>query len=256
MVKQKESLRKELRMFMTWIRDQNSLDIEAINQKVKDIFAYGEFSKASADLLQMICGHRAETIQMRRDGIIKAVRDPLVKASLRNIPPSEINLFNCDQLVTTLEKAGGVKKAFWPVPKSSGNNNNASTSQVEKWPIRPSQGQYAIPQVPSQGRKYNSSNSQCMPSQGYGYQCWSAPSQGGHMQDFKCSSQGHPEGYDECIGHVYHSHSQRGTSNRGSYRTRGAKQNQRYQNPKRGSYTYKRKASPSGYNDKRSKYIH
>lgn len=149
---------------MTWIRDQSSVDIDAINQKINKIFTSGEFSKVSADLLQMICGHRAETIQMRRDGVTNAVRDPLVKASLRKIPPSEVSLFNSEQLVIALEKAGGVKKAFWPVSRSS--STTASTSQVGKWPIRPSQGQYyAIPQprVPSQGKNYSTS---CMPSQG------------------------------------------------------------------------------------------
>lgn len=251
MLMQKENLRKELCAFMSWIKDQGSCDIEAINTKVNHIFASGEFSKVSADLLQMICGHRAETIQMRRDGIINAVRDPLVKASLRKIPPSEDSLFNSEQLVTALEKAGGIKKVFWPVTRPG--STNASTSQVGRWQGRPSQGQHTTPQVPSQGKNYNIT---CMPSQGYGCQHWNAPSQGGNFHNnLQCSSQGqYSGGHDSCTGHAYQNHSQRSgnTVNRGSFRARGARQNQRYQNPRRGGY--KRRSSPTGYNAKRSKY--
>lgn len=241
-IKQKEALKRELCEFMTFVKDQGGANIETMTKKINDIYTSGEFSKISADLLQMVCGHRAETIQMRRDGITNAVRDPLVKTSLRKIPPTEINLFNSDLLVTALEKAGGIKKAFWPVSKSAGG----PTSQVGKLPIRAARGQYPNFQAPSQG-KHNAR----MPSQGY--HTWNAPSQGSNTYNAHCPSQGHSVEHNTCIGHAYHNHSQRsgGIMNRGSFRSRGAKQNQRYQNPKRGGF--KRRSSPSGHND-RSKY--
>lgn len=244
LLKQKESLKKELCSFMTWVRDQKEeISFEAINQKLNDIFTSGEFSKVSADLLQMVCGHRAETIQMRRDSITNAVRDPLVKSSIRKIPPSEVNLFNSEQFVVALDKVGGIKKAFWPASKSTSSSKStyspASTSQVGKWLIRPSQGQHSVP--PSQGKNYNTN----MPS--HGCQNCDVPS---HGDFFQHNMQGPSQG----PARTYYNYPQQGngTVDRGSFRSRGARQNQRYHAHRRGSH--KRRSSPSGFNAKRNKY--
>lgn len=233
MLKQKEAIKSELCGFMTWIRDQEGLTFEAINQKVNDIFTSGEFSRISADLLQMICGHRAETIQMRRDSITNAIRDPLVKASLRKIPPSEVNLFNSKQFAVALEKAGGIRKAFWPASKSGGSYKSVNSNNVVshgKWIIRPSQGQNSGLQIPSQGNYY----------------CMHMPSQGDNLQHMRCPSQGSVPAYN------YSQQSSSNTGKRGSFRPRGARQNQRNNSYKRGGY--KRRSSPSGFNNKGNNY--
>ncbi|KAF9810914.1 hypothetical protein SFRURICE_005340 [Spodoptera frugiperda] len=80
--------------------------------KITEVFSNGDFQKVSSDLLQLICGHRAEILQMRRDGITNHVRDPLIKATLRKIPPSDRHLFENESFTAALEKMGGVKKAF------------------------------------------------------------------------------------------------------------------------------------------------
>ncbi|CAH0723957.1 unnamed protein product, partial [Brenthis ino] len=68
--------------------------------------------KISSDLLQLVCGHRAESIEMRRETITGQVRDPLVKTSLNKIPPSTMHLFDSEAFSLALEKSGGVRKVF------------------------------------------------------------------------------------------------------------------------------------------------
>ncbi|KAJ8733705.1 hypothetical protein PYW07_014256 [Mythimna separata] len=71
-----------------------------------------------APTLQIICGHRAEILQMRRDCVTKQAKDPLMKASLKKIPPTCTNLFNAEKFTAAVEKAGGVRKCFWPLKKA------------------------------------------------------------------------------------------------------------------------------------------
>lgn len=101
-----------------WARTQNNLGFQNINEKNSEVFLNGSFNKLSRDLLQLVCGHRTEMMQIRRDNILNYVRDPLVKSTLRKILPSSYNLFNAEQFSTALEKAGGVKKAFLPSPSA------------------------------------------------------------------------------------------------------------------------------------------
>jgi hypothetical protein len=94
----------------------------------------------------------AETIQMRRDGITNFIRDPLVKTIKRNILPSNRYIFNTEQLSVALEKAGGVKKAFYPPNKISGFklvSQTGNNSNNKKATCYPSQGSANIG-MPSQ----------------------------------------------------------------------------------------------------------
>lgn len=163
---------------------------------------------------------------MRRDGITNHVRDPLVKAALRKIPPSCQHVFNAESLATAtaLEKAGGVRKAFLPLQKPGSSASVSQTGQ-SKLARHPSQGQ-ALRNVPSQGTAHGScapthiSHAYNQPSQGY---CNARP------------SQGHGSNND------YNRPSFSGGS-RGSFRGRGGRQGYRQQDSKN---SRKRAASPS-----------
>lgn len=50
-------------------------------------------------MIQIICGHRAEIIQMRIYGILNYVRNPVGKSALRKIP-------SANQLVFSAEHSG------------------------------------------------------------------------------------------------------------------------------------------------------
>lgn len=117
LVKQRDQLEKEIRSFLAWAKDTPTLTFNDVNAKIQDIFVTGDFSKISNDALQLVCGHRAEVIQQRRETVLASVRDPLHKSMLRKIPPTNHNLFDSDKFTSTLEKAGGVRKVFWPREK-------------------------------------------------------------------------------------------------------------------------------------------
>lgn len=141
LIKQKEQLQMELRSFLSWTRQADNLNPDTISEKITNIFVNGEYAKISSDTLQMICGHRAECIQQRRETILAGVKDPLHKTMMRKIPPSCHNLFAAEQLTSTLEKAGGVNKVFWPRDKdrASAPQTDPSTSTAQrKFPL-PSQ---------------------------------------------------------------------------------------------------------------------
>lgn len=194
-LKQKESLQKVLLDFAQWSKELTP-DYEVINNKLTELINCGDFQTTSSDLLQLVCGHRAEILQMRRDCVIKQVKEPLVKSTLRKIPPTCTNLFNAEKFTAALEKAGGVRKCFWPLKKS-----NNSISQVETHKTSVSSQEYAIRKRPSQGCQHGSCYVQGC--------CQSAPPpQGGYNSHYH--------------GHGSHSVA---PNNRGLFRGRGSSRN-------------------------------
>ncbi|KAH9635493.1 hypothetical protein HF086_015493 [Spodoptera exigua] len=137
-LKQRDALQGTLQELLQWARGNSvSLSYDTLLQKVSDLFSTGDYSRCSSDLLQIICGHRAEILQMRRDCVTKQAKDPLMKASLKKIPPTCSNLSNAEKFTAAIEKSGGVRKCFWPLQKG----NTSSASQTDPNRFRgPSQG--------------------------------------------------------------------------------------------------------------------
>ncbi|KOB51845.1 Uncharacterized protein OBRU01_27053, partial [Operophtera brumata] len=138
-LKQREALQTALRSLLDWGRGTD-INYEGLSEKINEQFLNGEYYKVSSELLQLVCGHRADVIQMRRDGITNFLRDPLTKVAVRKIPPSCNHLFKAEALTSLLEKAGGVRKAFLPLNKQ-GLNTPASQAGPSKLAHHPSQGQ-------------------------------------------------------------------------------------------------------------------
>ena len=134
--KQMETLQNGLRDILSWAKD-DLLNYDVLHQKISALCSSGDFHKSSTDLIQLICGHRAEIIQMRRDAILKHVKDLATKSSLRKIPPSTTNLFSAEKFTVVLERAGGIKKCFWPAQKT---NVTSASQAVLKKSYGPSQG--------------------------------------------------------------------------------------------------------------------
>lgn len=239
-LKQREVLQGALQELLIWARNSDSLNSDTLLQKVNCLFSTGEFSKCSSDLLQIVCGHRAEVLQMRRDCVIKQAKDPLIKANLKKIPPTCTNLFNAEKFTAAVEKAGGVRKCFWPLQKA----NTSSASQVDAKKFRgPSQGPKPY-NKPSQGFarsvqvcQHSNVHSQCAssnpPTQG-GYGGGNPSPQGG------CNAHGHAAQYNSAA-----------PNNRNSFRGRS---NARQNNQPR--YGRRRASSPPQQNkdNKRRKY--
>ncbi|CAH0713788.1 unnamed protein product, partial [Brenthis ino] len=150
-LKQKISLQEVIRNLISWAKNTNSINVDNLGDKVDELFLKGDLFKISSDLLQLVCGHRAESIEMRRETITSQVRDPLVRTSLNKIPPSTTHLFDSEAFSLAIEKSGGVRKVFWP-PK----NSVPSQARVTQMNHRPSRGQNIRKSiVPSRGAQCN-----------------------------------------------------------------------------------------------------
>lgn len=220
-LKQKVAFQEAIKVLLSWARE-NTNNFEQLTEKVEEVFQKGDFHKISSDLLQLACGHRAETIEMRRESITKQARDPLVKASLNKIPPSATHLFNTEQFTSALEKAGGVRKAFWP------KKDTHSKSYANESDRRPSRGQgnrYGA--VPSRG---TTRHEQC--SHTCQHDHYNPPSRGGyqHYQRTNNSCKG-PSSKKECDRYE-------NTKDKDYFRNRGSR-------PDRGNYRGRQNTSKS-----------
>lgn len=196
-LKQKESLQEAIRNLLFWAKNTD-VNFDNLSGKVEELFQKGDLHKISSDLLQLVCGHRAESIEMRRETITSQIRDPLVKASLNRIPPSSTYLFSPESFTTALEKAGGVRKAFWPPKTDSHTRSNQSNR-------RPSRGQgVRKPIVPSRGAQ---SHEPGIPIHSHAYD--NSPSRGGY---FRTKGQGQPTFQSDQY-----------TKSRGSFHNRGSR---------------------------------
>lgn len=140
LLKQRDATQNGLQSLLKWASETGDLSPLTLKDKVNEIFIEGPYSKISSDLLQLSCGHRADIIEQRRDGILRFVKDKFVRSNLRKIPPTSESLFNKESLSSTVEKAGGVNKIFWPT---------RSTSQKTNWPA--AQAGPSHPKPPAQG---------------------------------------------------------------------------------------------------------
>lgn len=231
-LKQRDALQSSLQELLTWARDQNELNVESMHEKLLDLFSKGNYSKVSSDLLQMVCGHRAEVIQMRRDGITNMVRDPLVKSALRKVPPSSRHLFSQEDFTKALEKAGGVKKAFLPLKSNSG-----PVSQT---------GSYKSSRHPPQGSAIYPG-----PSQGPSHGCCAYLAHNSRQQNYQ-PSQGYSHNNRPSQGYVQNNSDRRTVHNsRGTFRSRGGRQGNRPSDQGKGNRKRPGNASENNSSKKR-----
>ncbi|XP_059054486.1 uncharacterized protein LOC131848586 [Achroia grisella] len=144
LLKQRDALQNEINLFLNWVHETENVNYESIHSKLNNIFSNGEYMKASSDALQLVCGHRAEIIQQRRETILASVKDPFHKSAFRRIPPSIDNLFEAEKFSAVLEKAGGTKSIFWNNQKDrnsapqndSYSNRDHRAIQTQKPPVK------------------------------------------------------------------------------------------------------------------------
>lgn len=139
LLKQRDALQSEMRDFLVWARQADQLSYENIYTKLNDIFTTGEYVKATNDTCQLVCGHRAELIQHRREAILASVKDPYYKNALRKIPPTCTTLFDTEKFSAVLEKAGGIKSVFWTKQKdrsTSAPQADPGTSSTQDFSTR------------------------------------------------------------------------------------------------------------------------
>ncbi|XP_047991410.1 uncharacterized protein LOC125230322 [Leguminivora glycinivorella] len=146
LIKQKESLQSGLESLLSWISSADQdITVAALREKLNEIFIEGPFNKISVDLLQMACGHRADLIQQRRDGILRYVKDKFTRAAIRKIPPTCEGLFDKGMLSAELEKNGGVAKTLWPLPNQTPKANWPAAQAGPSRARQPAQGSNNFP---------------------------------------------------------------------------------------------------------------
>ncbi|XP_063371784.1 uncharacterized protein LOC134660016 [Cydia amplana] len=238
LIKQQEALHAAVAEILDYTRAGGEFSYESFREKVSSVLLGGDLFKVSEDMLQLVCGHRAEVINMRRNGITKHIKEPLLKAAIRKIPPSSSSLFNAEEFTAKIEHHGGVRKCFWPLKKTT-------VSQTDEFK--------ATTGVPSQGTAPHKA-----PSQGY---CNHAHA----SNTFTCNAHACQENaaaqpYMPQRGNYNHNYPSQGYNSgfkagpSGSFRGRRSRQyQQKSQNQPRTAR--KRGASPAGYRyNKRGKY--
>ncbi len=129
--------------------DPQSLNPDSLFQLLSLQFgANSEFCKMSENLLQVICGKRAECIENRRDLLLSELKNPNVKSALRRIPPCPRYLFNKEQLQPLVTCLGGSQ--VWLNTPSYVENRRPSSRKENERPRSSARG----PQ--SSGRSHHS----------------------------------------------------------------------------------------------------
>jgi hypothetical protein len=113
LIMQNEKLKDGFDTFVSWLGAQGECTVELVTDKINEIFSEGEYSRTHLDLLQMVCGRRADIIQQRRDGVLHYVRDRYMKEALRKIPPTQEHLFDDKRFSDCIIRNGGMDKVFY-----------------------------------------------------------------------------------------------------------------------------------------------
>lgn len=159
LIAQKESLQTALKDLLAWSADsETQLTRASLTNKVHELFSSTcPYMSVSKDLLQMVCGRRANIIEHRRENVLSAVKDKYNKAILRKIPPSCEYAFQAKEFSDAVSKLGGGSKVFRrPFLPAEGNQ------VTHKRPYVPAEGNQAAPRrstdlaVPFRG--YNQPN--------------------------------------------------------------------------------------------------
>lgn len=106
-----ELLRQGLQDLLNWAaRDPSELNPTSLYGKVSGLLGPGTaLHKCAEDIIQIICGRRSESIEIRRERILKEVNNPILKTMLRDIPPSAEYLFSRQALQPVIQSLGGTQ---------------------------------------------------------------------------------------------------------------------------------------------------
>lgn len=109
LLEQRQLLKKGLQDVIDWASaNENKLNVSALFDKITTAFGPGSsMYKNSENLMQIVCGKRAECIEIRRDRILKEINNPNLKAMLQNVPPSSEYLFSRAALTPLIQSLGG-----------------------------------------------------------------------------------------------------------------------------------------------------
>ncbi|XP_037298475.1 uncharacterized protein LOC119190519 [Manduca sexta] len=138
---QNEAVNSALQNLVDWSASKDvQLNASFIYEKLNKLVGNdSEYKTVSHDILQVICGERAEVLELRRRDIVKKLKDKYMREDLSRIPPSCGYMFDPGQLSTYLQKIGGVDKLQKQPPSSTrtrAKSPQPSTSSADAKPFR------------------------------------------------------------------------------------------------------------------------
>lgn len=119
----------------------NDINSKALNEAIARHITGPEtdFRKSSDELLQYVCGRRAELIEFRRS--LYKPPSKFMHGILHKVPPSSSHLFEENTLSETFKQNGGFYK-FFPASKNSSDNNTKRQDFKEPSTFQSSQHQF------------------------------------------------------------------------------------------------------------------
>lgn len=110
-LEQTELLQENLQGTIDMIRDNGGVvDLETMKEVIDLNFGSNSpIFKNTEQTLQVLCGKRAECIEVRRDRLLSEIQNKNVQVALRKVPPSDDFLFNKDNLTSLVTSLGGTQ---------------------------------------------------------------------------------------------------------------------------------------------------
>lgn len=115
---QKDELRSSLQTIIDWSSDKDTtLTPKTLFDKIESAFnKESNYIKVTDDIVQILCGRRADCVQSRRDILLKRIPEEYHSSALQKIPPNSEFLFDDSMLGTYIQKIGGADKLATQAP--------------------------------------------------------------------------------------------------------------------------------------------
>lgn len=109
---QKDELQKALQGLVDWaVENRETLSPNSIFNKIESLFSNtSPYNVVTDDILQIVCGRRADFISTRRDSLLRQIPEEFHREVFIKIPPSMEMLFDDESIQNYLQKIGGVDK--------------------------------------------------------------------------------------------------------------------------------------------------
>lgn len=116
---QNESVNTALQALIDWSASPSvQLSPNNLYNKLNEFFGeHSHYKTVSHDILQIICGKRAEVLELRRRSLLKPLKDKYLREDIEKIPPSAEYMFNPQFLASYIQKIGGIEKLQKEKPK-------------------------------------------------------------------------------------------------------------------------------------------
>lgn len=109
---QNELVNSALQNLIDWsARPDSQLSPTTLYDKLKELFGSDSgYKSASHDILQIICGKRAEVLEQRRRSILRNLKVKYMRDDIEKLPPSSEYMFAPQSLASYVQKIGGIDK--------------------------------------------------------------------------------------------------------------------------------------------------